>query len=269
MPLAVMFWRAAWRPEFDEANPMETIAAELTCAVVELRQYTLYPGQRDVLISLFEREFVEPLEAAGMTVMGQFHDLDRPDRFVWMRGFPDMYRRAKGLAAFYSGATWNTHRAAANATMIDSDNVLLLRPAREGAGMMLTERRRAPRGTTALAPGRIVATISRLARPADLQRVTYFETVLAPALERAGAHILGHYLTEASLNTFPRLPVREGEHVFVWFTSFADDAAYAAFHARLDASHAWRDQMINWDRGLVSAPEVLRLAPTVRSLIRA
>jgi len=70
---------------------MELLAAEPTCAVVELRQYTLHPGQRDTLVSLFEREFVDPLEAAGMTVMGQFHDLDRPDRFVWMRGFSDMF----------------------------------------------------------------------------------------------------------------------------------------------------------------------------------
>jgi hypothetical protein len=24
-----------------------------------------------------------------MEVIGQFRDLDRPERFVWMRGFPD------------------------------------------------------------------------------------------------------------------------------------------------------------------------------------
>ena len=55
--------------------------------VVELRQYTLRPGQRDVLIGLFDREFVESQEAAGMAIVGQFRDLDDPDRFVWIRGF--------------------------------------------------------------------------------------------------------------------------------------------------------------------------------------
>jgi hypothetical protein len=34
--------------------------------IVELRQYTLRPGQRDVLIDLFDREFVESQEAAGL-----------------------------------------------------------------------------------------------------------------------------------------------------------------------------------------------------------
>jgi hypothetical protein len=39
--------------------------------VVELRQYTVHAGMRDVLIELFDREFVESQEAAGMKVIGQ------------------------------------------------------------------------------------------------------------------------------------------------------------------------------------------------------
>lgn len=38
----------------------------LCCPVVELRQYTLHPGKRDVLIDLFDREFIEPQEALGI-----------------------------------------------------------------------------------------------------------------------------------------------------------------------------------------------------------
>jgi NIPSNAP len=95
--------------------------------IVELRQYTLHPGKRDVLIELFDRELVESQEALGMTVLGQFRDVDDPDRFVWLRGFRDMTNRAEGLSAFYGGPVWQRHREAANATMIDSDNVLLLR----------------------------------------------------------------------------------------------------------------------------------------------
>ena len=103
------------------------------CPVIELRQYTLQPGQRDVLIELFEREFVESQEAIGMRLVGQFRDVERPDRFVWIRGFPDMRSRAESLQAFYGGPVWAAHRDAANATMIDSDNVLLLRPATASA----------------------------------------------------------------------------------------------------------------------------------------
>src|SRR5690349_18097418 len=103
-------------------------------SVLELRQYTLREGQRDVLIELFEREFVESQEAVGMVLVGTFRDRDRPDRFVWIRAFPDMPSRAASLQAFYGGSVWAAHREAANATMIDSDNVLLLRPAEAGAG---------------------------------------------------------------------------------------------------------------------------------------
>lgn len=95
-------------------------------AVVELRQYTLHPGRRDTLIALFEREFIETQEALGLRVIGQFRDLDDPDRFIWLRGFSDMSARRRSLAAFYDGPVWAAHRDAANATMVDSDNVRLL-----------------------------------------------------------------------------------------------------------------------------------------------
>ncbi len=96
--------------------------------IVELRQYTLLPGQREVLIALFDREFVTGQEADGMAIIGQFRDLDREDRFVWMRGFPDMPSRLASLTAFYSGKCWKAHSAAANATMLDVSDVLLLHP---------------------------------------------------------------------------------------------------------------------------------------------
>ena len=69
-------------------------------AIVELRQYTLHPQQREVLIDLFDREFVETQEAQGMRVLGQFRDLDRPDRFVWLRGFADMPACHRAWRAF-------------------------------------------------------------------------------------------------------------------------------------------------------------------------
>ena len=95
--------------------------------LIELRQYLLHAGQRDTLIDLFDREFVETQEAVGMDVLGQFRDPQRPDYFVWFRGFPDMTARHESLTAFYEGPVWARHRDVANATMIDSDNVMLLR----------------------------------------------------------------------------------------------------------------------------------------------
>jgi hypothetical protein len=124
------------------AEPQPTVRARFP--IVELRQYTLHPGQRDTLVELFEREFLDSQEAEGMKVIGTFRDLDRPDRFVWLRGFSDMDCRLAGLSAFYGGAHWLAHRDTANATMIDSDNVLLLRAPAKSAQFELEARRPEP-----------------------------------------------------------------------------------------------------------------------------
>jgi len=63
--------------------------------VLELRQYKLHPGQRDVLIALFEREFIESQEALGMRLVGQFRDRNDPTRFTWIREFPNMPERER------------------------------------------------------------------------------------------------------------------------------------------------------------------------------
>lgn len=96
--------------------------------VIELRRYRLHPGQRETLITLFEREFIDSQQAVGLQVLGIFREPAQPDHFVWLRGFAGMAERRVGLQAFYGGPVWQTHRDAANATMVDSDDVLLLRP---------------------------------------------------------------------------------------------------------------------------------------------
>lgn len=98
-------------------------------AVLELRQYTLHPGRRDGFIERFEREFVETQAAAGIEVVGTFLDLDDPNRFVWIRAFPSYEARAVALPAFYDGPVWAAFCDEANADLIDSDDVLMLRPA--------------------------------------------------------------------------------------------------------------------------------------------
>lgn len=243
-------------------------AAGTGFAIVELRQYTLRPGQRDVLIELFEREFLESQEGTGMRIFGQFRDLDRPDRFVWFRGFRDMPARAEALQAFYFGPVWQAHRAAANATIDDSDNVLLLHPARPASGFTQLGTRPPP-GATEAARGLFVTTFYKLAPAAHGSFAGFFEDRVAPALVATGAVLVATFATEHSPNNFPRLPVREHDDVFVSVARFTSAAAHARHVAALAASPGWRDRVAPAiARQIVGAPEVLRLAPTPRSRLR-
>ena len=155
--------------ENPDAQPPQTC-----CPIVELRQYTLHPGKRDVLIDLFDREFVESQEALGMKIIGQFRDLDNPNRFVWLRGFSDMPSRAQALKDFYGGPVWKAHREAANATMIDSDNVLLLHPATPTSAFAFGNKKRPRAGANEARSELIVATIYYLEAPVDAGFVEFF-----------------------------------------------------------------------------------------------
>jgi quinol monooxygenase YgiN len=224
--------------------------------VVELRQYTLQPGRRDELIELFDRELVESQEAEGMAVLGQFRDLDRPDRFVWLRGFDDMPGRTEALTRFYTGPVWKANSARANATMIDVDDVLLLRPATGHERFPAGER--PARGTTEAPPSLILATLYFRDHPFDRAFAEYFERAARPALADAGAVPFACLTTEYAENTFPALPVRRGVHAFIWFARFADVAALDEHLRRLE-----KEPVPN-----LPAPQHLRLSPTARSQLR-
>lgn len=234
--------------------------------IVELRMYSLHPGRRDELIRLFEREFIEAQEAVGIQVLGQFHDLDDPNRFVWLRGFNDMAARAESLHTFYSGPIWKAYRDAANATMIDSDNVLLLRLPPGACGFSLNGVNRPTVGSRAKQNGFVSATIYYFDKPVGSDFIRYFENSMQPELIKSGASILAFFITEDSPNTYPTLPVREGEYVFVWFARFPDQDAHRSHLANLRESKLWKEEIeIYLKRNIKGKPEVLRLTPTPRS----
>lgn len=246
------------------SNLKAAIPMTRCCPIIELRQYTLHAGQRDPLIELFNREFIETQEAVGIRVIGQFRDLDDPNRFVWLRGFENMEMRGRALAAFYGGPAWKANRTAANATMIDSDNVLLLHPTDQATGFDLAAR---SRGATA-SDSRFMAAVHYLDADALPAFANFFEKEMRSRIEIAGASILATLATEAAPNSFPHLPIREGERVFVWFARFEDSRAFEQYGARLQRADDWREAASpELLRQFMRKPEVLRLAPTSRSLL--
>jgi hypothetical protein len=237
--------------------------------LLELRQYVLRPGRRDDLVELFDAEFVESQEELGMGIYGQFRDLDDPDRFVWLRGYPDgsADRRRESLAAFYGGPVWAAHGKAANATMVDADDVLLLAPLTTDepfAGTSIHP----PVGSDP--PASVFdVTVCLLERPggADLRDWVAAEAV--PLMGRIAAAPVAAFASSDLPNTFPALPVREDEPAIAWLVRLDDTVSHAAYRRRLEANDQWREEM--WPRlapVLRGAPLRLRLAPTGRSRLR-
>ncbi|WP_413796891.1 NIPSNAP family protein [Streptomyces iranensis] len=234
-------------------------------AVIELRQYTLRPGRREELIELFDREFIETQEETGMVVLGQFRDLDDPDRFVWLRGFQDMTVRHHALAAFYDGPVWAEHGPRANATMTDSDDVLLLRPLTAGSGFTVRPSHR-PRPGAPAPQGFISATVWSFP-PGEPEGITLIRNGLLPVLHETGPAPLAALTTETAHNTFARLPVRTAENVAAVFTSYPDEHAHHRHLAQIQAHPRTREILMGIEREQTAAPRTLRLAPTHRSLI--
>jgi hypothetical protein len=208
-----------------------TTEAHSSTELIEIRQYQLHPGQRENLIDLFDHEFIETQEAVGMDVLGQFRDPERPDHFVWLRGFPNMTTRNASLTAFYDGPVWARHRDAANAAMIDSDNVLLLRAVTNKHALPIHEPSRRDKRTPS---GLIVIVIEFVDREfvdhINDETAANFMSETIPALEHSGCDTLGTYITEETPNTFTRLSVRT-DRAIVWIGAIETDDSSAVRHA--------------------------------------
>lgn len=231
--------------------------------VFELRQYTLRQGQRDAMIALFEEQFVEPQNALGARVIGMFRDLDDMDRFVWIRGFRDFATRKSSLEAFYGGPVWKAHRTAANATMIDSDNVLLLKPTNQkDTGFSAPSPTR--RSQSAIYGARIFA----LGNVDETEFEAAFVSTIMPLFKKLGCSPIAAFVTDATPNNFPALPVRS-DKVFMWFGRWPSIDAEQQFEENWGRLNGWRDAIP--DKllpALMAKPERLRLIPTERSALK-
>ena len=150
--------------------------------------------------------------------------------------------------------------------MIDSDNVLRLCPAHSASGFSFQNGNRPHQDSRAKQDGFVSATIYYFQKPVDSGFINYFENTIHPELMEADASLLAYFVTEDSPNTFPGLPIREGEYVFVWFAGFQDVAAYETHLARLEESRTWKEEISKYlKKHLKGTPEVLRLTPNPRS----
>ncbi len=174
--------------------------------IVDLRDYTLTPGCRDRMIEFFEGVALDEQERLGATMLGSFLDADDPNRWVWLRACPDLDARKRILTAFYTdGALWKERRDEVNRWIVDSDNVLLLRPRSELAPPAQGD------PTVGMYPH------LGSAPPAD---ATALDRDVRAAIAAAGGRPLVTFATDPAENNYPRHPIRTGEHGLVWLATF-------------------------------------------------
>lgn len=93
--------------------------------IIEVRGYRVKPGRRDEFIDFFETRAIPALRSFGMSVVGPLLDVENPNRFSWLRGFPSLDERERMRTAFYEGRLWKEELEAIAMPMLESYDVAL------------------------------------------------------------------------------------------------------------------------------------------------
>lgn len=179
-----------------------------------------------------------------------------------------MPARHDALTTFYDGPVWRAHRHAANATMRDSDNVLLLCPFASSSSSSSSSTFDVRRGTVERSSAYLVVVHDlRSVDPAAF--AGHYMAVELPLLQEQGARTWKLFVTEPTLNAFDRMPVRTDESVLVCISRFKHVDAIDRVVSRMRRWNSLRDRAPD---ALLPAfmrrPEILRLVPTEASAMR-
>jgi hypothetical protein len=238
------------------------MSASASYPVIELRRYTLVEGAAARFSRYFETWFPEAFQQLGAMALGHFVERGAGDRFTWLRAYPDMAARLAANTAFYDGPVWREHKATLNHWILDSDNVLLLRPLYPGAAipaLPAVDPVAEPDGARGLAVAQLFQVAPGQLDACAAAAESWFGTYHGDGLVEAGV-----LATLDVANNFPRHPVRSDGTWLVWLGILQDDAALAALQPMLDAAARALDNGV-----LLAGPaELLILDPGQRSRLR-
>jgi hypothetical protein len=177
-----------------------------------------------------------------------------------MRGFQRLEDRAIVNAAFYYGPLWKEHKATMNGLMLDSDDVLLLRPLAGIPVLPAVD----PVNDQAGTQGIVVAVIFSL-KPDNVDAFAKQVAASVAQIQVAGVLPAGILVTLDVPNNFPQLPVRT-------------DGPYLVYLAVVKDHQTWQDQFkpqvedslrsLTASGFLKDAPELIVMDPTRRSRLR-
>lgn len=93
----------------------------------ELRQYRLYPGQRDDWVKFMEEVIIPFQVSKGVVVVGSFTVDEDPDAYVWIRRFENELERERLAAAVYESDHWKSEIAPRISEMLDRPKMVVTR----------------------------------------------------------------------------------------------------------------------------------------------
>lgn len=231
--------------------------------VIEFRRYIIKEGEREHFAEYFESYFPEAFQQMGAILFGQFLERKNPTGFTWLRGFKNTDARAIINASFYYGPLWREHSSTMNNLMVDSDNVLLLRPLNPEQGISVlpaVDPVKEGQGAQGVIVAQIFAVkpngIDAFARQAEETFASYRAT---------GAREAGVLVTLDAPNNFPQLPVRMDGPYLVWLGIVKDNQTLDGVFTPLAERSL---QSLSTGGLLRGAPELVILDPTRRSRLR-
>lgn len=231
--------------------------------VIEFRRYTVKEGEREHFAEYFESYFPEAFQQMGAIAFGQFFERKNPVMFTWMRGFKNTDARAVINAGFYYGPLWREHALTMNRLMVDSTNVLLLRPLNPERGVAVLPSVD-PVAERKGAQGVVVAQIFAVKANSVDAFAQQAEATFA-GYRAAGAREAGVLVTLDTPNNFPQLPVRTDGPYLVWLGVVKDNQALETQFTPLAERSS---QSLSATGLLRGAPELVILDPTRRSRLR-
>jgi hypothetical protein len=258
-------WEWNWFMYFSKRNDGETedASANRHVSVIELRNYILQPGQRENFTDLFESAFIRPQQAAGSYTLGQYKVKGAENNFFWIRGFHDMASRNKALNAFYQGAVWKQNRNAANAMIVNNDNVNLLKPLNVGDSVNEKE---TSFHTNWFGKEKGIGVIDFYISNTKLDKLVVFvKEQYAAILRNAGIENTSFWISETAENDFAALPVFQDKNLLVQITFYKDELEYETQMKMVAAK--MNDKQKTTMADLVTLKNTLIVYPTKRSFL--
>ena len=188
--------------------------------VVELRNYTIHPGQLSKFVEFMNRIIIPRQDSQRGYVLNQFGLVGSDNNYVWMRGFYDMQTRSQFLNDFYGSEYWKQHQQDTNSMLANIEYIYLLRP------LLIKDQTVDLNGSVSrdeLKQTQGIAVIDfYTTNHKRNQLIDFFTREYLPILRQAGISDIQLWISEMAKNDF-WLPAIQDPNLLVTITRYQDE----------------------------------------------